>query len=154
MPLDTHEKHWWLLKNLCGLVLIAGMVARFVFGYAADLNAPILISQILVIASGSTSIWHYLLLKRRQKDLEHPDHLVSQVGLFRWVRHPMYLSDGVSFIGLALLAGYISLLPILVLSGWALYQQALAEDRYLAKLFTAEHQAWSESTKLIIPRLL
>ncbi|UCH47401.1 MAG: DUF1295 domain-containing protein [Betaproteobacteria bacterium] len=149
---QAHLLLWWNVKVLCGLLLIVAMFVRFLADWFAPLfTVPNSIPVALVVAGGSVFLYHYYLIKRQNQLLDHADHLVTKGGLFRYVRHPMYLGDILMFTGFTLLAPSLATLSILALAVYALVRQAIAEDRYLSQLHKTQHGSWIKSTKLLFP---
>ena len=145
-------KTWWRVKVAAGALLIALLVVHFVFGgQLSALSLPRWLGQSLVLLGASITLFHYRLL---QHGTGGPvPRLVSQGGLFRWVRHPMYLGDALLYLGLALLIpGFAS--TIVLLTGWyALYRQADSEDQAMAEYFANDFEQWKSGTGLMLPVL-
>lgn len=151
-----HEITWWALKVICGVILISGLIVRFTLVGAIQplVDVPILLAQVLVIIGGVGYCWHYFVMRSVNSDMSKPTLLVSQLSLYRVIRHPMYFADMICYTGLALL--WLNSLSILILliSYFALHRQALIEDRYIATRFATEHQKWRQTTSLVIPFVL
>lgn len=144
---------WWLIKVLCGLALVAWAVAT-ALGWTPPVPrvaVPLLVAQVTVIVGALVHVVHYGILKRRAGPLEHPDHLVTDAGLFRFVRHPMYLGDLICYAGLAALAGDAIALSLLAVGTVALVAQARHEDAALRTLFPQTFEAWHVRTRLLLP---
>lgn len=117
-------------------------------------QASTAIAQGLVILGALISLWHYRLLKLNSADISTPESLVSRYGLYQWVRHPMYLGDGIAFLGLFLLVPNLLSVFVLVLAYVALFKQGKVEDAYMKQRFEREFKQWSVSSKLIVPYMI
>ena len=149
---EAHLLLWWNIKVLCGLLLIAALFVRYLTDWFTPLFVvPNSVPLALVLLGGSVFLYHYYLIKRRNQLLDQADHLVTNGGLFPYVRHPMYLGDIFMFTGFTLLAPFVATLCVLVLAIYALVRQAVAEDRYLSQLHMTQHESWIKSTKLLLP---
>ncbi len=158
MNTRQHAIFWWRLKVIGGVLLILQFIlGRLSESYAG--NFPVLIniesalSQALILISATLFVYHYYLLKRHNPSITQPDFLVSEQGLYRWIRHPMYFADLWLYLGFTLM--HCSLVAMLIygISLIALIRQAEAEDRYLARCFPNAHREWSQGTWLLIPWL-
>lgn len=149
-----HAVFWWNTKVVCGALLIALLIDCYSFGFI-----PLLLSgyegpgQVLVISGGAAFVLHYRINRARTRTITAPRALVREGGLYRYVRHPMYLADVVMYLGFALMAPSVLSAAIYLIAVVALYRQALVEDRFVASLFPEEHEAWSAKTGLLLPRL-
>jgi protein-S-isoprenylcysteine O-methyltransferase Ste14 len=140
------------LKVTLGLCLIAGVVARFVFDVElAKWSPPIIISQLVVCFGVGVYLYHYALLRAANSGLQVPKQLVLDAGLYRWIRHPMYLADAMYYAGLALLWASWGSLLLWLIALLALRQQAQIEDRWCAAQFGQQHRNWCDRTRLLIP---
>ncbi len=152
--LDTtsHPIFWWYIKVICGLVLIAGIFVRYLVDSIPPLFAyPDYIGQGLVIIGGTMVLYHYLLLKKNNPSIFKPNKLITDKGLFKYVRHPMYFANIVMYLGFVLLMPHLITIAIFVVAVAALYKQAKVEDLFMAQLFKSEHQEWTRTTRLIFP---
>lgn len=141
---------WWKIKVVCSFLLIAGIFER----YLSDLADPVFVlpdnlPRCLVIIGGAIFIVHYFMLKKHNP--AGLQALVTGKGLYKYIRHPMYLGDLIMYTGFALFFPHWVTAIILGVACYALYRQAGAEDVYLSGRFAKEHKAWVESTSLIIP---
>jgi protein-S-isoprenylcysteine O-methyltransferase Ste14 len=151
---NDHSTRWWWLKVLCGVGLIIGVAVRFVADTSiTNWYFPVFLAQLTVVIGGVLYIWHYLLLKRKVATSSAQAHLVTAGGLNKFIRHPMYFSDALYYLGLALLWPSIASSVILVVGWFALRKQAMTEDEWCARRFAEMHQAWHTRTKLIVPFL-
>jgi protein-S-isoprenylcysteine O-methyltransferase Ste14 len=144
---------WWFLKTLSSL----GLIVYTCFALLEEFICPRFFlfplewAQFLVCCGAFLSIWHYFLLKREAKSFGSPAQLVTQKGLFHWIRHPMYLGDLFVFLGFFLMGGEgIGL--ILLAVGWiSIFFQCRIEDRLMAQHFGEAHQQWQAQTALLLP---
>lgn len=83
--------------------------------------------------------------------LDPPQVLVTQLGLFRYICHPMYLGDGLLLLGLALLVLNIVSIGLMLVGMVALYQLSVVEDHAMQSRFGAQYQTWQQTTKRFVP---
>lgn len=146
-----HSVVWWAIKVACGALLITNAFVVALYGLDAMFETPRLLAQLMVIGGGLCSIYHYLKLKAKNSDIQTPQRLETKAGLYRLIRHPMYLSDIVIYSGLTLLYPTLFSLPVLAISLVALCKQADVEDRYLASRFTEQYPEWRTRSYRLIP---
>lgn len=143
---------WWWVKVFCGVVLIAGVFLRFLSSHSvSQLSLPTPIAQLLVVTGGLLYVWHFILIKRANRKIDQPDHLVEQGGLFSLVRHPMYFADMIYYFGLALLWPSLISAGVMIVAIVALIRQSKQEDLWCAEQFPIDHATWVNHTKLVIP---
>ena len=152
-PASTHRMFWWTIKVVSGTILIAALFLMVIYDIPVLFSIPRGIGQVLVISGATVSIWHYVLLKRQGSNMCNPQTLMTHRGLFRWIRHPMYLADMVSYTGLFLLMPNPVTAVILPLSLIALVRQSQEEDRFLRQRFAGEFKAWRSKTSLLVPAI-
>ncbi len=84
-----------------------------------------------------------------------PDHKVIRNGPYRFVRHPVYASEILSFIGLGLaLQSWVALLIILVAASVYYANRIRFEERFLASELGDEYFQYMKGVKRIIPHIL
>lgn len=146
---------WWIAKVAFGLLLVGHLVAVAANLYALPTYplVPVIAARILVVVGALLSLWHYLLLRSAAGDLSQPSRLVHDRGLFKVIRHPMYLGDTLLYTGLAMLAadGVGFVLASLGIAG--IVGQAVVEDRAMRMRFGDEFDAWKRRTGLLVPRI-
>ncbi|WP_211317044.1 methyltransferase family protein [Arenicella xantha] len=142
------------MKVVCGTVIIASLFLMSLYGVPTLFSVPRHYAQFLVLSGGALTLWHYLILKRNDRNVQNPYILMEARGLFRWVRHPMYCGDILSYTGLVLLAPNLVTVVVLLLSYLALIKQARVEDQFLAKRFGKRYSRWQCQTGLLLPRLM
>lgn len=148
-----HPITWWNVKVAGGLLLIGCSVASAFGASAPLLLTPPLLGQGLAVLGGSLFLFHYRLMRREQPRSGERAELLCRHGLYRWVRHPMYLADGILYLGLTLLAGSGLSIALYLLCLYALWRQARVGDQYMATLHPEQHRLWERRTGLMLPRL-
>lgn len=146
-----HSLAWWSIKVVCGALLIANAFVVVLYGLETAFETPRLSAQLMVIGGGFCSIFHYLKLKAQNSDIQTPQSLETKAGLYRLIRHPMYLGDILIYSGLALLYPTFLSLPVLLIAVIALCKQANVEDQYLALRFSEQYPEWRMHSFRLIP---
>ncbi len=83
------------------------------------------------------------------------DHKVIRNGPYRLVRHPVYASEILSFIGLGLaLKSWVALLIILVTTSVYYSKRIRIEEKFLTAELGDEYVQYMKSVKRIIPHIL
>src|SRR5437667_5185801 len=83
------------------------------------------------------------------------DHKVIRNGPYRFVRHPVYASEILSFIGLSLaLQSWVALLIILVTASVYYSNRIRTEEKFLTAELGDEYVQYMKNVKRIIPHLL
>ena len=143
---------WWAGKIAAGLALVLLPFVSLIFDGPAPVIPPRLGFGASMGALGSlVHLAHYVLLRRKAGPLGRPRQLVTEGGLLPFVRHPMYLGDGVAILGFGLLWPSALALAIAGLGLGCVLLQALREDRQLARDFPDAHAAWKERSRLLVP---
>ena len=146
---------WWI-KLGAGLLLVLNLAAAG-FGvspFVPWFEPPLRPGQALAVGGGLVHLWHQWLLRRRRPPPAVGAGLVTDAGLYRWVRHPVYLGDLLLYGGLALLAPNGPGLLLLAAGTAAILWQCRTEDRRLALSHGEAHRQWRTRTRLILPGLL
>ncbi len=107
-----------------------------------------LLGRAVVVLGGAVHLYHFWLLKRSNSTLDPPQQLVTSGGLFPWVRHPMYLGDGLVMLGFAILCPSWLSAGCLLLGLLALAHQRRAEEGRLADLFGEAFEAYRRGSIL------
>ncbi len=141
------DKSWWRVKVACGALLIINLVVHFL-GPAGAESVPRLLAQTVAIGGGVITIFHHFLIRRARRTRPAPA-LVTQGGLFNWIRHPMYTGDLLLYTGLTLLAPTAVSAALLALGILALYKQARVEDAHLLALHGDAFRDWQARTRLL-----
>lgn len=139
---------WWYAKLFLSLLVLGFAMRGILLGEGGPLP---LVGQAMALLGGTLNLWHYAILRRRARSLARPVALVTAGGLFRWVRHPMYLGDLMLAAGL----GWLSWSPItwilILLYLVSIMGTAREEDRCLALVFGDEFRRWQDTTGLLLP---
>jgi protein-S-isoprenylcysteine O-methyltransferase Ste14 len=117
---------------------------RLVFGWWRLLGVP------LALAGGVVSIAADTLFKRNETEIKpfKESRLVVSDGLFRFSRHPMYLGFIGILLGLAVLAGTLVPMLIVVLAGWFFRTRfMIPEERHMEEQFGEEYLRYRESVR-------
>ncbi len=117
-------------------------------------QVPTPVSQVLVLLGAAMSLFHYARLKHKNSDVQHPCRLVTEGGLWPWVRHPMYLGDILMFAGFWTFLTSPLTLPVLLLGYIAMVKQVDVEERFLAEQFRASFLVWQSQTGKLLPTKL
>lgn len=153
-PLRGPITLFWGIKVFAGLALALRVALHFLGVWpAGSLPLPRVAGQILVLAGAGIAIRHYLFLKRRNPDLAAPNFLESEMGLYRWIRHPMYFGDLVLMTGLTLLAPGFASVVLLALGTVGVGVQSRIEDALMARMFGPPFETWRARTRLLVPGL-
>ena len=130
---------WWSLKVAAGLVLIGQVVVVLGVGVPVSrLDVPLALGQSIAIAGGAIALVHYAMLRSSSRDISRPAALVTSRGLYRVVRHPMYLGDLVLMVGFALTCATALAVACVLVGAFALVRLARAEDATLLARFEPE----------------
>lgn len=124
---------------------------------AIPANAPILedditlmiMSSVLILVGTSLSIASLVVLGRCFGVLPEARGLVT-TGPYALVRHPLYLSEGVSVLGLVVATASPTIGCLFVLYCGLQYWRALGEERALRSIFP-EYEAYSRRTARFLP---
>jgi protein-S-isoprenylcysteine O-methyltransferase Ste14 len=96
---------------------------------------------------------HFVILRRTNKSMVEPKQLVTTKGLYRSVRHPMYLGDFLLMMGLAFMIPHWGAPVLLLIGFFGIKMQCEYEDEKLAKIFGEDFTHWKEKTVLLLPRM-
>lgn len=142
----------WCVKVVLGLALIAhfAVLAFYPELLPAWFRVPYPVFLALVLIGGGATLGHYVLLERALKTAGER-RLVTSGGLFRWLRHPMYLGDAILYLGFALYPATPVSLAAYPIAAWALVAQARREDAAMAEAFGTEHEHWQCRSWLLVP---
>jgi len=108
----------------------------------------------LFIVGAVLTVWSYSLLGRQLS--EHvrvlPDHEVIEKGPYRYVRHPGYLGQIVTFIGLGLvLQSWLALLVILIVHGSLLAYRIHIEESFMIAEVGFPYENYVKRTRRLVP---
>jgi len=83
---------------------------------------------------------------------EAKDHTLVTNGIYKYIRHPGYLSDFMIFIGAALAMGsLISIVFIPVTFSFAYAYRISVEEKMLIEIFGDRYRVYQKTSKLLIP---
>lgn len=139
---------WWVAKFLAMAGLLAVVAVQLWNGETGFVT----LGRALVLAGAACNLWHYAVLKRGAGELGDPRALVMHGGLFRWIRHPMYVGDLVLAGGLAALAPSALAGGLYAVLAIAIVKTALCEDAMMRARFGEDFDHWAEGTGLLLPR--
>ncbi len=148
------------LVAMLSLFLFGIIVIPILVGYArlAVLPSYLLYPGLVIMIVGFASYcWGVLTLGRFCSGFVRviPDHKVIRNGPYRFVRHPVYASEILSFIGLGLaLQSWVALLIILVTTSVYYGNRIRFEERFLASELGDEYVQYMKGVKRIIPHIL
>lgn len=110
----------------------------------------LLIGTVLSLVGNTLSVVTLYSLGRAFSIMAEARQLVTG-GTYRYCRHPLYLSEGIAFVGIVI--QYFSPLTILVLvlSIALQYGRIREEEKVLASVFPT-YRSYMESTPMLIPR--
>lgn len=141
---------WWWIK----VPLNLGIIVFCLFCQLNEQGATgvfFWLGEVMMVTGASFNLWHYYALKQRLACLEDPNQLVTDVGFFRWVRHPMYFGEWILIVGCSALCLDWRLFAALLFSTIVLQLLCRAEDRALRVTFGDDHVVWSRRTKHLFP---
>ncbi len=133
-------------------MLIGLAVEHYLLGVLPPfVDVPIRLGQLMVMIGGLVTVTHYVCVRRHAHSLSEPDQLMTERGLYRYIRHPMYTGDLITYSGLTALApGPVTAL-VLFVGIYAIWRQSIVEDRHLADRFDEMHREWRKRTFLLVP---
>jgi protein-S-isoprenylcysteine O-methyltransferase Ste14 len=124
--------------------------------FTAPFSVHQMLSWVFLILSGYIVIAGYLTLKRKGKpdsNFENTSLLVKS-GLYRYIRHPLYLSIILLGTGVMLKQIGIPQLCLGAVNLLAIYLTARIEEKEMIDKFCEEYRIYMMETKMFIPFLL
>jgi protein-S-isoprenylcysteine O-methyltransferase Ste14 len=119
-----------------------------VHGAAPDVSRQV-VSDVLVVSGTVWAVWSVGSLGRNISVLAQARG-VADTGPYRWVRHPLYLGEIVSSLGLALAANSYAAIGLwLVLCGLQVYR-AVREEQLLVQALPA-YRSYQSRTAALLP---
>ena len=112
---------------------------------------------VIMIAGFIVYYWAVLALGRFASGFVQviPDHKVVQKGPYRFLRHPIYASEILSFVGLGLaLQSWVALVVVLIGGGVFYGIHIRTEERFLTAELGDEYVQYMKNVKRIIPHIL
>jgi protein-S-isoprenylcysteine O-methyltransferase Ste14 len=77
---------------------------------------------------------------------------INTTGIYSIVRHPLYFSNYIIWLGVFISVGNVYFIVILSLIFWIYYERIMfAEEQYLRKKFQKNYTNWANSTNAFIP---
>jgi protein-S-isoprenylcysteine O-methyltransferase Ste14 len=142
----------WAIKVVLGLALIAHFILVTLrpdlLATRELLTYPLFLG--LVLIGGTMNLGHYIVLEHYLHRDDEPG-LITDRGLFRWIRHPMYVGDAILYLAFALYPASLVTGAIYPVALVALWRQSRHEDRQLAEQFPEAHARWREQAGLWWP---
>ena len=122
------EFYWHHYENLCLFISLAGIFIRvYTVGHTP---------------AGTSG---------RNTQNQVADSL-NQTGIYSIVRHPLYLGNFLTWLGISLLTCNIGFISIFVLAYWLYYERIMyAEEQFLRNKFGVAYINWAEITPTILP---
>ena len=111
-----------------------------------------LLVALLGLAIRVTVVGHAPAGTSGRNQAEQRADALNTKGMYSVVRHPLYLANGLMFLGLALLPG-VWYLPVIVLLGTMLYYERimLVEEAFIEEKYGDSFRAWAAVTPAIVP---
>jgi protein-S-isoprenylcysteine O-methyltransferase Ste14 len=137
------------LSALAGAFLAVGLV-----GLApADLGTGLRVTSLILITAGSVmSTWALLWLGRAFSVTAQARRLVV-TGPYAIVRHPLYLCEEISVLGIAL--AHLSIVAVLiVLLQWMFQLRRMTNEEHVIDAAFPEYAAYATKTPKIVPHVL
>ena len=154
--IDKDVSIWWVTKILIALFLIAYAIWSSLKSpfFPVLFTLPIWIGEIFIFLGDGLNTYHYILIKRHNPNISLQGDLITDQGLFKWIRHPMYLGDMLLSLGFTLLIRDVLSICLFFISIPCVIFQSMREDKLLAEKFIEKHKAWREKSWLLLPRIL
>ncbi len=149
----------WILAVLVAITLFSAWFMPFgdrrgllVF---ADADAVRYIGLALNASGGAIRLWGLWMLGRQFSAYVtlQQNHRLVQTGIYRFVRHPMYLGVLLAFPGSALVFRSWLVIPLFVICAVLLGARIAQEEKLLAEHFGAEFEAYRRRTWRLLPYL-
>jgi protein-S-isoprenylcysteine O-methyltransferase Ste14 len=148
-----------LPPNVAALVLVLTIISIFNLGtlpaeYESKFFTVRIVGLIMFVVFSWLQVVAYKSLKNSyaQEVVIMKDHKLITRGIYKFIRHPQYLSQLLSDLGAGLaLLSYI-VVPVVVLIELPLFiMRAVLEDKLLQKYFGEEYSAYKKRSGFIIP---
>jgi protein-S-isoprenylcysteine O-methyltransferase Ste14 len=142
----------WLLVLVAGMGVIVWDMARqqeslFVFSVQNFVGAALFVIGFTILLVAQITLRH----SYSSTLVIREDHQLITHGVYRFIRHPIYLGNILVFIGIALYAS--SLYGLLVMSALipVFLNRIRMEERLLTEEFGDEYRTYKEATSKLIP---
>lgn len=142
---------WWYLKIAVGLLLIGQSVAANLGSITVIYRVNSIIPVLVIVLSGLANLYHYYLIRHRNNNIRRPDKLVTDRGLFRFIRHPMYLCDISMYLGFSIFPVTMLSVVLFVVAIPVIVVLARYEDSDMKIRFEDQFARWSGKTGLLLP---
>jgi protein-S-isoprenylcysteine O-methyltransferase Ste14 len=103
---------------------------------------------VLVLAGAMAGISHWIIFTERRD----PPEVITK-SFFKYIRHPLYLSEILLYLGLVFLTCSLASLGVIVIIFLFLNYVAGAEEKLLEKLFGRRYAAYKHTTGKWFPNL-
>ena len=135
---------WWLIKKFCSLSTVAFLIHKGIMHQPFD-HIQTGVAQALVVFGFGLHLWHALILKRQCSTL------ITDIGLFVHIRHPMYLGEILMIVGLVGTVSTTLALAIGLFHVYALAKLITHEEFKLASAFPATYRRYQQNTGKLLP---
>jgi len=138
-----------------GLVALAATFLLNLAGFlpvAEDLPTAAFVASTLVIVGGTVvAVWGLVVLGRCFGILPEARGLVTR-GPYAWVRHPVYVGELVSGLGLIVVRPHVATLALYGVFLVLQYTRTVLEEDALARVFPDDYAAYRRRTGALLPR--
>lgn len=143
---------WWWLKVVINLLLVSYAVYSGIFLEGVWLEGTwLLMGQMVVLIGTAINLTHFLLLRQAARDIKAPDALLTEMGFFQVIRHPMYLGEMIVVLGVVGLSFNWVSFGLFWISVFAMMRLCLVEDGEMETRFGEQHALWRKNTKAMFP---
>ncbi len=145
--------------NIAALVLILTILSIFKIGSLSD-NFEIqfenirIAGLIMFLIFSWLQVWAYKSLGKNyaQDIVILKEHQLQTTGIYKFIRHPQYISQVLSDLGAGLALLSFTVVPIVILIELPLFiMRASVEDKLLQKYFGEKFTAYKKQSGFIIP---
>ncbi|MHB8831105.1 MAG: methyltransferase family protein [Patescibacteria group bacterium] len=133
-----------------------GIIGRGDPSWRAD-STGLVVGTVLVVLAVSVEVLSLRSLGRQYAfEMQiKPGHSVVNTGMYRFVRHPIYLANNVGFLGIAVLAGHWTVWLAVVAHFMALLRMAESEDRFLVRHLGEDYKTYRSTVRwMILPGVI
>jgi protein-S-isoprenylcysteine O-methyltransferase Ste14 len=146
-PLARYET---LAPNALAVLAAFGVYGFALLPASPEALVPVLLPLVL-IAAGNVIVLLALVSLRRQFTVTPQAHQLVDAGLYSCVRHPMYIGNILSLLGLALLVGTPAALALCAVTVGLQVGRALLEERLLARTISG-YAAYKNRVGAFLPK--
>ena len=149
-------------KQIVAVTVLVGLLAGWAIATVQPLRAYANTWATLAVAVGialagvalrSWSVWTLGRHFRREVTIE-PDQRIIRTGPYRWVRHPAYAGNLLTYGGLGLAFGsWLSAATVVIIAFVGLLPRIRLEERTLEQAFGRAYVDYGRSTARLIPHL-